>query len=249
MILCIDIGNTSIKLARVGASRVGRVDVVSSAASERALARAVARAVAGGVDGAAIASVRPPSTVVVRRVLRRELGIDPVVVTHRTRLPIRIATRRPARVGIDRLCAASGAVGNRGKHAIVVDAGTAITVDLVMNRRFLGGLIMPGPQMMLSALHHFTAQLPDLDLEAHAPLGFDDTAPAMRTGATVGAAGAILSAVWLLRQHAGRPVPVWLTGGHMTRLETVLPVAWKRDPYLTLRGLFTIAELHRLRVR
>ena len=245
MILCVDIGNTSIKIARVGATRMGRVEVVPSTATERALARAMARVATHPVDGAAIASVRPAATAAVRRVIRRELGIDARVVTYRTRLPIQVATRRPARVGIDRLCAASGAVGQRGRSAIVVDAGTAITVDLVLDRRFAGGLIIPGPQMMLSALHHFTAQLPDLDLDKKATFAINDTAPAMQTGATVGAAGAILSAVWLLRQRAGRPVPVWLTGGHMPRLEAVLPAGWKRDPYLTLRGLFTIADQNR----
>lgn len=244
MILCVDIGNTSIKLARAGRGGVGRVQVISSASTQRDLARAIARVGKGGVEHAAIASVRPAATAAVSRALRRELGFAPLVVTHRTRLPIEVATRHPARVGIDRLCAASGAVGRRARHAIVVDAGTAITVDLVLDLRLVGGLIMPGPQMMLSAMHHFTAQLPDLRLEARDTGRFDDTAAAMRTGVTVGSVGAILLAARLLQGHAGRPVTVWVTGGHAPRLRKSLPSHWKFERHLTLQGLLAIARLN-----
>jgi type III pantothenate kinase len=241
MILCIDIGNTSIKLARVEGRRVGAVIRVPAGASAAALAGAVRRAAGRGIESAAIASVRPGSTGRVRAAVRRELGLDALVVSHRSRLPIRIATRRPARVGVDRICSACGALPGRARDAIVIDAGSAITVDLVLDRTFTGGLIMTGPQMMLSALHRFTAQLPDLTM---APGGgrFDDTVPAMLTGAEVASAGAILEAVRLLRGHSGGRPPVWLTGGHATRLSRHLPAAWKRVPDLTLIGLAAIAD-------
>lgn len=244
MILCVDIGNTSIKIARVGTRPAGRVQVVPVRAAARDVARAVARAAADGVQDAAIASVRPPSTTAVQRAIRRELGIEPLIVTHCVTLPLAIATRRPASVGVDRLCAASGAIGAGARHAIVVDAGTAITVDLVLDRRFRGGLIMAGPQTSLSALHAATARLPDLRLERGAS-DIDDTTPAMQTGARLGAAGAIEAAVRLLRSRAGRPLTVWVTGGHAPGLRPLLPAPWRYDPHLTLRGLAVIARLNR----
>jgi type III pantothenate kinase len=207
------------------------------------VARLLRRVARDGIDAAAISSVRPQTTTAVRAMIRRDLGVEPLVVTSRVRLPLEIATRRPARVGVDRICAACGAIGERGRNAIVVDAGSAITVDLVLGRRFLGGLIMPGPQMMLSAMHRFTAQLPDLELGPGGPDGFDDTAPAMRTGAVVGSAGAIDAAVALLRARAnGRQVPVFLTGGHAQRLQKRLPSTWKYLPNITLLGLAAIAR-------
>jgi type III pantothenate kinase len=243
MILCVDIGNTSIKLARVADRRVRDLCVVPSATNAAQLARAVKRVSRGGVDGSAIASVRPQSTGGVRAVLRRELGATPLIVTSRLELPFTFGTRHPARVGVDRLCAASGALPGRARHAIIVDAGSAITVDLVLDRRFLGGLIIPGPQTMLSALHHFTAQLPDLDLSEARDDAFDDTISAMLTGAVVGSAGAIEAAVALLRRRAsGVRVPVWLTGGHARRLQSRLPSTWKYDSNLTLIGLADIAQ-------
>jgi len=243
VILCVDIGNTSIKLARVANRRVRDLVVVPGGASAAQLSRAVARAAHGGVSGAAVASVCPASTTVVRALLRRELNIAPLVVTSRVKLPVSIATRQPARVGVDRICAAAGALPGDARHAIIVDAGSAITVDLVLDRRFRGGLIMPGPQMMLAALHHFTAQLPELEWAEVRGDAFDDTAPAMHTGAAVGSAGAIEAAVRLLKEQApGTRIPVWLTGGHAKRLRSRLPSGWKYVPNLTLIGLADIAR-------
>lgn len=243
MILCVDIGNTSIKLARVNNRRVLGLRTVPASATAGEIARAVANAARGGVHVAAVSSVKPRATSAVDRAIRRELGIDPLIVTSRVKLPVSIATRRPARVGVDRICAASGALPGRARHAIIIDAGSAITVDLVLDRRFLGGLIMPGPQMMLGALHHFTAQLPELDWTEVRGDAFDDTESAMRTGAAVGSTGAIKAAVRLLKGHApGTRIPVWLTGGHAERLGHRLPSGWKYLPNLTLIGLADIAR-------
>jgi len=123
-------------------------------------------------------------------------------------------------------------------------------VDLVLDRRFLGGLIMAGPQLSLKALHQFTAQLPDLNLSDVRGDACDDTVPAMQTGAIVGAAGAIEAAVELLLRRTGkRKVPIWLTGGHAPRLEKRLPRSYKSLPGLTLIGLAEISRYHRSRAR
>ena len=243
MILCIDIGNTSTKMARVGGASVRDMMSRPRAATNDQLARLMRRVARDGVDAAAIASVRPGATGAVRAMIRRDLGFEPLVVTSRVDLPIEITTRRPARVGVDRICAACGALPGRARDAIIIDAGSAITVDLVLDRRFLGGLIMAGPQLSLKALHQFTAQLPDLVLSDVRGDAFDDTAPAMLTGATVGTAGAIRAAVELLESRAcRRGISVWLTGGHAPRLESRLPSRWKYMPGLTLLGLAEITR-------
>jgi pantothenate kinase type III len=99
--------------------------------------------------------------------------------------------------------------------------------------------------MMLSAMHHFTAQLPDLELTNDPGDRFDDTAPAMRAGALVGSAGAIQSAVDVLKRRSKRSgIPVFVTGGHAARLRKKLPSGWKYLPDLTLIGLGDIARLN-----
>lgn len=247
MILCVDIGNSTTKMARVANRAVRDRMSRPRAATDEQVARLMRRVARDGIDGAAVSSVRPQATPAVRAAIRRDLGVDPLIITARTRLPVAIATRHPARVGIDRICAACAALPGQARHAIVIDAGSAITVDLVLDRRFLGGLIMAGPQMTLSALHVLTAQLPDLKLADVPGRAFHDTREAMQTGATVGAAGAIVAAVELLERRAGRVrVPVWLTGGHAPRLRPLLPARWRHDPDLTLVGIAAIARLNRV---
>jgi type III pantothenate kinase len=246
VILCIDIGNTSTKMARVANRDVHDRMSRPRDATDEQVARLIRRVARDGIDGAAIASVRPQATAAVRAIIKRDLGVAPLVVTSRVKLPFEIATRRPARVGVDRLCAAAGAVAaDRSPGAIVADAGSAITVDLVVDGRFLGGLIMAGPQMMLGALHRDTAQLPSLRLGARGAGEIDDTVPAMLTGAVVATVGAIERGVKVLEGRAGRRLPVYLTGGHSHVLSSMLPDGWILSPDLTLEGLAAIARLNR----
>lgn len=245
MILCVDVGNTAIKMGVVAGERVVRRAVVASDATERDLARACARVVgrARSVEAAALSSVRPRVTVPVARVVSRVTGLYPIIVNHRTPMPIGIAVRYPARVGSDRLCSACGAVGTRGKDAIVIDVGSAITVNLVLDRVFVGGVIMPGPATALAALHHFTEQLPSLDIEAPWRERIDDTESAMRWGTLFAAAGGIRLAVAMLDDRSGRRPKRFVTGGHAARIGRWLPRGWRRAPDLTLLGLARVARL------
>lgn len=244
MILCVDIGNSATKIATVRGTRVVRQAVVPAAAPVREIARACARVMRGvsALEAAALASVRPEATDAVVRIIVGVTGQYPIVVNHRTPMPLRIAVRRPEKLGADRLCAACGALGDRRRDAIVITVGSAITVNLIQNRVFLGGVIMPGPAMSLSAMHTFTAQLPALDFDAPAPGRIDDTESAMRWGATLAGAGGIRLAVEMLDRRAGKRPTRFVTGGFAARLSRWLPADWKRTPDLTLTGLAGIAR-------
>lgn len=241
MIAVTDIGNTSIKLALVEHGVVRRQVRVASGASSADLARACRRLVrrVRTIDAAVVSSVRPARTAAVMRALRDATGLAPVLFTHRTPMPLTVAVPVPARVGADRLAGACAAVAGRHRNAIIVNAGTAITVDLVLGRRFLGGVIMPGPGTTLRALHAFTAQLPEVDFTRGAmpPAGIGDTRSAMRWGAALSASGGAQAAVAMLEWRARRPVRVLVTGGHARRLLPFLPPEWLYVPDLTLVGL------------
>jgi type III pantothenate kinase len=246
MMLCVDIGNTSTKIAALRGARVLRSARVPSTAPAREVARAVVRvARAGeGIERALVASVRPASTARVVRAIARATGVAAVVVSHRTPMPLTIGVRRPERVGTDRLCAACGAVSGGRRSAIVVDAGSAITVDLVVDRRFFGGVILPGPSTSLAALHQFTARLPAIDFDRGplAPRRIDDTESAMRWGAALGAVGGIRAAAAMLEAKAGKRLATVVSGGHAARLARLLPEKWELIPELTLLGLAAIGR-------
>ena len=246
MMLCVDIGNTSTKIAAVRGARVLRATRVPSGAPAHEVARAVARVARPeqAIARALVSSVRPASTARVVRAIARATGVDAIVVTHRTPMPVSIGVRRPERVGTDRLCAACGATRGGRRSAIVVDAGSAITVDLVVDRRFLGGVILPGPSTSLRALHQFTARLPSIDFARGplAPRRIDDTESAMRWGATLGAAGGIRAAAAMLEARVGKRLTTVLSGGHAARLCLLLPRHWQLVPDLTLLGLAAIGQ-------
>jgi type III pantothenate kinase len=246
MMLCVDIGNTSTKIAAVRGARVVRVDRVASGAPVDEVARAVARVArtGGAPERALVSSVRPASTARIVRAIERATGVEAIVVTHRTPMPVSIGVRRPERLGTDRLCAACGAVGGGRRSAVVIDAGTAITVDLIVDRRFLGGVILPGPTTSLDALHRVTSRLPPIDFARGplAPRRIDDTESAMRWGAALGAAGGIRAAAAMLEARSGKRLTTIVTGGHADRLSLLLPGSWQVIPDLTLLGLAAIGR-------
>jgi len=244
VILAIDIGNTATKVALVLGARVASRVIVSADAKAGAVDHALLRLLrrVRNLDGVAISSVRPDATESVVRAVVRRTGRYPIVVNHRTPMPIDIAVRRPERVGTDRLCAACGALRGRRRDAIVITVGTAITVNLVRNRVFRGGVIMPGVGMSLAAMHHFTAQLPKLDLDRLAPKRIDDTESAMHWGALLSGAGGIQLAVELLEKGSRRRLPRLATGGDVPRVVRWLPANTLLQEDLTLLGLASIVR-------
>jgi type III pantothenate kinase len=148
--------------------------------------------------------------------LRREWTIRQV--TYRD-VPMPILVDQPARVGIDRLLAALAADRLRtpGRAAVVVDCGTAITVDLVRaDSSFAGGAILPGIAMSARALHEQTDALPRVDADRldrpPAPLGAS-TVGAIQAGLYWGAIGAIRELIGRLSADRDGPLDVFLTGG------------------------------------
>lgn len=244
MILAVDIGNSATKVALVSAERVTRRTIIDARAGDRVVATTLARTVRGvrTLEAVAISSVRPRATDPVVRAVVGATGLFPVVVNHRTAMPIGIAVRYPARVGADRLCAACGVITGRRRDAIVITVGSAITVNLVLDRTFLGGVIMPGPVMSLAAMHAFTAKLPALDLGAAAPSRFDDTESAMRWGALLAGSGGIEKAADMLDRRAHKRLPRVITGGDAALITRSLPRSYRLEPDLTLLGLARIAR-------
>lgn len=249
MILCLDVGNTRVKLAVVDGGRILAQESVPTPAQRGGsdLPLAVQR-VASAVlelEGVVFSSVVPEVGPVVAEAVTVATGMRPAAVTHRSVFPFELAVREPARVGVDRLCAAAGALPGKRRNAIVVDAGTAVTVDVVRDARYLGGLILPGPAIALAALAA-ASQLPLLTdrLIEDVPERFDATEPAMILGAFSAVTGGIREAVRQIEGQVGSVSNRVLTGGLSERLLSRLSPGWAHEPQLTLIGLERIARLN-----
>jgi type III pantothenate kinase len=158
---------------------------------------------------------------------------------------VRCAYAEPGRLGADRWAALLGARTLTGGACLVVDAGSALTIDAMAPAgRHLGGWIIPGLGMMVDALE---ARTGDLGVLRRASSGDSrvpfpaDTGPAMEQGAQLAACGAVQAARTRLEAHCGVPARLLLTGGDAGRLLAGIDDA-EHVPDLVLRGLARAAE-------
>ena len=162
-------------------------------------------------------------------------------------LPLEIMVAEPHRVGIDRLAAAAaaGLVRRPGRGVIIVDCGTAATVDLVSaSGAFLGGAILPGPALMARALAEGTSLLPAvaaLEQETPPVMPGRSTQDAIAAGIGWGFRGAIARLVEEARASIGVEADVILTGGWRGAVRDDLPGAIEM-PELVLAGIALAAD-------
>lgn len=191
-----------------------------------------------------VASVNRQTTSVLCDAVREDC--DPtgeVRVLRAEDLPLASDVPEPQKVGVDRLVSAVAAnrLRDPNRPAIVVDIGTAITVDLVTEQgAFAGGAIMPGLGTSAAALHSLTDLLPLLDVttlsEPPPPVG-KTTVEAMQAGLFWGAAGAIRETVARIAAGQSAAPHVYLTGGPAGNLFRVLKDMAEHVPHLTLAGI------------
>lgn len=168
-------------------------------------------------------------------------------------IPIAMAVDEPGRVGIDRVlnAFAAAAIVKPGRSAIIVDAGSAVTVDLLdESGQFAGGTIFPGMRLMALALREHTAQLPLIDTSGPLPDGppAKNTDAAMRLGILYAVAGGIDAIIRETAAHCTVAPQLFLTGGDMSPQLAGLVQSrhtFRSDlrPALTLEGIFRAASI------
>jgi type III pantothenate kinase len=189
-----------------------------------------------------IASVNRPAATRLIDWVREHRPDDSLTLLAAGDLPLEVGLERPDMVGVDRLvdAVAVNRLRDAKRSAVIVDVGTAITVDLVSGEGvFLGGAILPGLQMSARAMHEFTDLLPLIDMsELTSPpsaLG-TDTLSAMESGLFWGAVGAVRQLTERLASVGGSP-QVFLTGGAAEAVAELLGPDARYVSNLTLAGI------------
>jgi len=202
------------------------------------LARA-SRDPGGEAMAVALASVNPPAFERLLKLLNETSLPLPEMAGKDFPVPIRVDVREPERVGVDRLLGALAAYRRARGACIVVDFGTAITVNSVgRDGTFLGGAIFPGLAMMAGALAGGTALLPEITVPDTAPAIGKNTAEAIAAGILHGATGAVANLVAAASATVGEGATVLLTGGDAERITPLLPPDCQEVvPDLVLEGL------------
>lgn len=155
-----------------------------------------------------------------------------------TPLPLEVNYRTPDTLGSDRIAAAVGAWGEApGRNILVIDAGSAITIDFVgKDGKYNGGNITPGIKMRLRALHEHTDRLPMVEKEGDTPAIGYDTETAIRSGVINGICHEIEGYINEFKQKYC-DVLVFLTGGDEKPLKNRIKSCIFADKYLVAKGL------------
>lgn len=194
------------------------------------------------VSAAIIATVVPPALFPLQLLCRRYFACEAMVVgSPQLKLGIGVKTDSPADVGADRLVNAVAAHDIYKGPLIVIDFGTATTFDVVDETgAYIGGVISPGINLSLEALHMAAAKLPRIAVERPEKVIGKSTVPAMQSGVFWGYVGLVEGIVQRIRQEYGGAMKVVATGGLATLFAGSVPMIEHVDQELTIKGLFKI---------
>jgi type III pantothenate kinase len=195
------------------------------------------------VSGAVIGTVVPAALYHLRRLCRDWFDVEPLVARANLNWGFEIKVDNPDEVGADRLLNTLAGHAKYGGPMVVVDFGTATTFDVVdHDGGYLGGVIAPGINLSIEALHRAAARLPRIGIGRPQAVIGRSTVPAMQSGMYWGYVGMIEGLVARIKAEFGGPLKVIATGGLAPLLAEGTGVIERIDPDLTLDGLRMLAQ-------
>lgn len=237
MLLTIDIGNTNINFGIFQSHKLRRSFTIPTKKYNSRILRGYLKD--ARFDATIICSVVPKCT----KLLERDLGKRLYIIGKDIKAPIKNLYRKPKEVGQDRLVNAYAGIKLYGAPLVVVDFGTAVTIDIISkNKEYLGGMILPGLRISLDALAQYTALLPKVKLSAPKELIGQDTKSSMLSGIVYGFAAAGDDLVRRIREKIGKTAKVIGTGGNISLIAKYCKNINKIDKHLTLKGLNLIYQ-------
>ena len=241
MILLFYIGNTHTHVGLADGRRVLKQANIPTLAWFGGGAAALVKKLIGRkkLAGAALCSVVPKATPLVRKTVRALWQLETLELTAKNITGVGIDYPKPASIGPDRLANAVAARQRFGAPVVVVDFGTAVTFDVINAAgNYAGGIITPGLAAMTDYLHEKTALLPRIKIrEVKTAIG-KSTEEAMLVGAVHGYRGLVRELIGeLKRELRVETLPVVATGGYARLIAAKLPEISVVVPELTLEGL------------
>ena len=197
------------------------------------------------VTGMALSSGVPAVSAALREMAGRYLAVPPVVVEPGTRTGMPILYENPKEVGPDRIANAVGAFDRYGGPVVVVDFGTATTVDATSSAgEYLGGAILPGIEISLDALFARAAALFRVKLVEPRRVIGKSTVESIQSGTFYGWSAAVDGLCRRFQDELG-PTAVVATGGLGELIVPYSEAIEHYDPWLTLHGLRLIYQRNR----
>ncbi len=196
------------------------------------------------INQSIISSVVPELDYTFTSMIKSEFGIKPFFVTHDIKLNIKIEYDNPADVGADRIVNAAKAYDKYRAALIVLDFGTATTAEYVTESGvYKGGLILPGFNLMKTALHLKTSKLPDVPIRRPISIIGTNTISSIQSGLYYMSLGGLEYMIRRIKDEFAPAAKVIATGGLANLMSDDLKSLDHIEPDLTLEGL---AFLYRL---
>ncbi len=235
MKLLIDIGNTSAKLAISDNGKFVHYERLSESWLE-AFLRLIRNFY---IDEVVISSVAGADESLDRAL--KIMNFPVKRIAWNTPCPFKEIKGIPEGYGADRIAADFGAFAQDATSPImVIDAGTCITYDIfAADGEVIGGVISPGVQLRLQAMHDHTALLPLIKAEPYAPLHAMNTKGCLLAGAIYGARFEVIGYIREISQLYP-DIHVFLTGGNYFPIPEDIKCKVTHDPFLVLKGLDSI---------
>ncbi|MCB9757274.1 MAG: type III pantothenate kinase [Candidatus Omnitrophica bacterium] len=250
LVLAVDVGNTYIHLAVCRGDKIvsrQTIATVQNAAAQRIELNEVLASLRRNNRGLVcvlVCSVVPSVTKVLEILVLKNFNIKAQVVGRDVIVPMENLYRNPQHVGQDRLVCAYAACQLYGSPAIIIDLGTAITLDVVSEKReYLGGIIVPGIRITAETLFERTALLPLVDIHKPEHLIGKDTQGSILSGIFYGYGEMLKGLIRLLSHDFKNKPQVIVTGGHVKLMnEYIKDSIDVVDSDLVLKGLVLLGQ-------
>lgn len=197
------------------------------------------------VKGIIISSVVPPSMSALERMCVKYFNIEPLTVGPGIKTGLPIKYDNPREVGADRIVNAVGALEDYAPPLIIVDSGTATTFCYVdKDGHFQGGAIAPGMNIAMEALYNYASKLPKIEFKIPKQAIGKNTVASMQSGTVFGYISLVDGLIErMMQETSGEQQPtVIATGGLAKVIADQSKYIQHYDPFLTLKGLYTIYQ-------
>ena len=239
MILAVDIGNTTINIGSFSSNKlVSHFCIDNKSLIRQKTTLPIKSDLLNESKNILVASVNPDIESVFYRFLKNEHKKKTLKIGREITLGIPILTDNPKTVGTDRLLNALAAYSRTKTSTIVIDFGTAITIDVVSKEgEFLGGLILPGIRTSAFALNKQTALLPEVDIKMPEKIIGKNAEDAIKAGIYYGTVGSVIYIIKELNRIYGDLKYTIATGGDAKIFEKDILEIDRFIPCLTLEGI------------
>ena len=252
MLLTIDIGNTVVSFGVLKAGKLVKFYGVATRLSRRELKSKLEKVLKEidddftSLKDVVVCSVVPRVSKMIKPLIEDQFDLKPIVIGEDVAVPLKNLYRNPKQVGQDRLVGAYAAKEFYGVPAIIIDLGTAITLDVISKKgEYLGGAIVPGIRLTAEALFKKTAMLPKIKIKGPRQVIGKTTQESILSGIFYGYGFLCRGMIKQMTSQLKEKPKIVVTGGHALLMKKYIGNDIQQiDTELVFKGMALVQEYY-----